>query len=410
MKFSDSGIKINRDRVHRRIDQLSQIGRTEDDAMHRLALSTEDGEARDLLSTWMRELHLNIEIDRIGNMFGVLSGRGEENFGVGSHLDSVPYGGFYDGALGVVAALETAEVIKEHDLEINKNLVVCNFTNEEGARFTPGMMGSKAHAHPQTTSQFLKASDDQGITVDEALQDIDYKGAMKTGSIKLDYFLEIHIEQGPVLEQENIDIGIVEGVQAIRWMQLTICGSANHAGTTPIPMRKDAFYALSKLSLFARILCKEYEPLVITIGSINVKPNTVNIIPGEVVATLDIRHPDTTVCKHVYQKIEQYIRDNEAFEGLESTREMLTDVSAVRFEQNLVSKAEESVKSLGYSSKRMYSGAGHDAQLLSHNSKAAMFFIPSKNGVSHSKEEFSSKMHIERGCQSVLQTVLSECT
>jgi len=399
---------VNSERIQERIDHLSQIGRLHDGGITRLSLSEEDKKARVLLSVWFEEIGLDLRIDAIGNMFGILNqGKDKPLVGCGSHLDSVPGGGFFDGPLGVVAAIETAERIKELNLELPFNFVVCNFTNEEGARFTPGMMGSKAHADPEDLDKLLSAIDEHGITVKQALQTIGFKGEMNPGTLQFEAFLEIHIEQGPRLESAGKDIGIVNGVQAIRWLELTILGSANHAGTTPINHRKDAFYALTELSRFVRQRCTELEPLVVTLGRVRLEPNTPNIIPGFVTSTLDIRHPDSKICKDVIAEIKNFIDQEHCFNGLKTEIKTLTKVDNVAFDTEVVRAIEKGTKKAGLTHQKMYSGAGHDAQLMARHCASAMIFIPSRYGISHSKEEYSSPQQVVNGCQTVFNSILA---
>ena len=399
-------LSINSKRLNARIRQMAQIGGLPNGGVKRLALTNEDKVARDLFASWLQSLGMKMEIDEIGNMFGILPGKSKTKFiGIGSHLDSVPTGGKYDGPLGVLAALEAAETIIENKIDLNHSLVVANYTNEEGVRFFPDMMGSLAHANPGKTAVYLQSKDNKGTTVLDAATAIGYHGKMKCGTLHFEAFVELHIEQGPVLEDKKIDIGVVKGVQAIHWIKLTIEGKSGHAGTTPIAVRKDALYALGRLSNYVRELCHDIPGQLITIGSIEVSPNAINVIPEKVVATLDIRNPSDGHLSNALIKINDFIQSDGSFQNLRTHQEILVDVPAVKFSDKIVSAIEESCLALGFSHQQMYSGAGHDAQILATRFPAAMIFIPSKDGISHAVDEYSSAEQIEKGANVLLHTV-----
>ncbi len=406
-KLKTESIRINSKRLNERIQKMAQFGALPSGGVKRLTLSPEDKAARDLFRQWMEELGLEIAIDEIGNTFGILKGKNIDRcIGIGSHLDSVPTGGRYDGPVGALGALEVAQTLIENNINLNSTLVVTNYTNEEGVRFFPDMMGSLAHANPGEVKKYLTAKDKNGITVNDALKEIGYNGGMKCGTIQYDHFIEIHIEQGPILEEKKIDIGIVQGVQAIHWLKLTLEGKSAHAGTTPIYARKDAFYALSRLSSYTRDLCDKIKNQLITIGSVEVFPNVINVIPEKIIATLDVRNLDDEKLAIALDKIDQFIREDESFTNLKISKERLVNVPAVSFDKKVTNAIAESCKQLGYTSLPMHSGAGHDAQILATRYPAAMIFIPSKDGVSHAVDEYSSPEQIEKGANVLLQTVL----
>lgn len=400
-------IRINSKRLSARIQEMAQFGALPSGGVKRLTLTPEDKAARDLFKQWMQELGLEVAIDEIGNTFGILKGKNTDRcIGIGSHLDSVPTGGRFDGPVGAIGALEVAQTLIENDVQLNSTLVVANYTNEEGVRFFPDMMGSLGHVNPEEVDNYLKAKDKNGTTVDDALKAIGYKGKMKCGTIHYNHFVEIHIEQGPILEEKKIDIGIVQGVQAIHWQKFTLTGKSAHAGTTPIYARKDAFYALSKLSCFARELCHDIKDQLVTIGTIEVKPNAINVVPEEVVATLDMRNLSDANLQLAITRIEDFIATDESFSHISVNKEVLVNVPAVAFNGSVVDAISKSCQHLGYSSLPMHSGAGHDAQILATRYPAAMIFIPSKDGVSHAVDEYSSPEQIEKGANVLLQTVL----
>ena len=400
-------IRINATRLNGRIREMAMIGALPSGGVNRPALSQEDKKARGLLASWATELGLVTTVDEIGNMFALLKGKNPDRcIGIGSHLDSVSTGGKYDGPVGVLGALEVAQTLIENNMRPNSNLVVANYTNEEGVRFLPDMMGSLAHVNPGQVKDFWQSQDENGTTVESALTGIGYKGTMKCGTIRYDYFIEIHIEQGPVLEQRKTDIGVVKGVQAIHWMKLAIEGKSAHAGTTPIPARKDAFHALGRLSNHARELCLEIEDQLVTIGTLRLYPNAINVVPEKVVATLDVRNPDDGKLKQALEKLDYFMATDPSFSGLKTTKEVLVDVPAVTFDKKVTEAIAKSCGQLGYTFHAMHSGAGHDAQILGTKYPAAMIFIPSKNGASHTVDEYSSPEQIEKGANVLLHTVL----
>ena len=270
------------------------------------------------------------------------------------------------------------------------------------------MMGSLAYSNPDLLANLLisKASDDQS-TVLEALSKTGYLGSLTCGAWSFEKFIELHIEQGPILENEKIDIGVVEGVQAIHWKRLSIKGKSAHAGTTPIAMRRDAYHALSCLSRHARELCESVKGLLITIGSVQVFPNVINVIPEKVIATIDLRHTDDEVAEKSLAGLSEFIKMDKSFRGLSTEWESLVDIAAVKFDPGIVNAIKRSCDNLGYSSRKMISGAGHDAQLLSSQYPSAMIFIPSKDGISHAVDEYSSPEQIEMGANVLLNTFVS---
>jgi N-carbamoyl-L-amino-acid hydrolase len=399
---------INVQRLVQRLGEVNKFGALPGGGVSRPSLSTDDKRARDWLSERMQSLGLEVYIDEIGNMFGVWKGKAETMIGTGSHLDTVPTGGYYDGALGVVAALEVFTTLKDQNYQPAHTLVLANFTNEEGTRFTPDMMGSLAYANPnQVQNLYTSKANDDGRTVLEELRRIGYEGKMKCGERAFKKFIELHIEQGPILEKEKLDIGAVEGVQAIHWKRIIIEGRSAHAGTTPIHLRKDTFYAMSCMTVHTRELCASDPGLLITVGSIQIFPNVTNVVPKKVIATVDLRHPDDAHAEKALRALVAFTKNHSSFAGLSVQWEDLVDINAVQFDATIVNAIEKSCHDLGYSSRRMVSGAGHDAQLLSSKYPSAMIFIPSRDGVSHAVDEFSSEEQIEKGANVLLKTLIA---
>jgi len=391
-------LALNLDRFFNRLNEISQIGRQANGGVTRLALTSEDKKARDLLLSWMQKLHLEVQVDDMGNMFGLWRGEQRDHIvGVGSHLDTVPSGGFYDGPLGVLAALEICELMIERGIPPRKTLAVCNFTNEEGVRFFPDMMGSLATVRPDQVPSLHNTKAIDGKLLKDELRSIGYLGATPCGSLLFDRFIELHIEQGPVLENEGKDIGVVTGVQGIKWMKLVVEGKSSHAGTTPLSYRRDTFFAVSALSQYCRELCDTVDQQLVTIGSVKVFPDAINVIPGRTEVALDIRNPDPDRLQYTLAQIADFVNSHASFNGLTTTVTVLADVAPVKFDQAIQNAMIESCQRRNFSFTTMHSGAGHDAQLLSEKYKSGMVFIPSQNGISHSPEEFSTRSQIEKG-------------
>lgn len=403
-------MKINAQRLLQNLDRYAQIGKKGSIGVERIALSQEDKQARDLLKSQMLETGLEVHIDQIGNMIGIRKGRtNEKPVSFGSHLDTVYAGGRYDGALGVLAGLELIQTLNDTQTETDKPLALINFTNEEGVRFAPDMMGSHVMAGMASLDDILNspAYDNANESVGSCLHAIGYFGNMKPGSMEFDSYYELHIEQGPVLELEQIHIGVVEQVQGIYWTRYRIKGEANHAGTTPVYYRKDAGFTAAKLQKYIGEYSREREGAVLTtVGSVKFSPNAINIVPDEVVFTLDVRSTDEHQLKEAQNDIDQFIRDTVNSDGLLFEREELVRFSPVRFPLVMTDTVQAATKSLRLSYKRMPSGAGHDAQMMAHICPSTMIFIPSVRGISHNVEEYSHDQDVENGANVLLGAVL----
>ena len=402
---------ININRLSKRIKQLGSIGALPGGGVKRLALTDEDKQARDLLLSWMNELKLNIHIDELGNMFGIRKGRKEgPPIMVGSHLDTVGTGGLYDGSLGVLAGLEIMEVLNEHAIQTGKSFAIANFTNEEGVRFTPDMMGSHGFSKPEEVKTLLGATavDGSGLSVGSELQRIGYAGPTLCGSFPIDTFLELHIEQGPVLESEDIQIGAVEMVQGIYWTEYLFEGVANHAGTTPLPLRKDAGLVAAQVASYVRELAlKTAGNQVGTVGLIELHPNLINVMAEKARVIVDLRNTDHSTLNKAQQMLDQYVSDVSKAEKVSFHKKELVRFPPVQFDQRLINQIEDAAISLGYSIKRMPSGAGHDAQMIATICPTAMIFVPSVGGISHNVKEFTKMEDVRRGCQVLLDVVLN---
>lgn len=403
-------MKINIQRLLKNIERFAQIGKVGVSGVERIALSAEDKQARDLLNYQMIDAGLEVSVDEIGNMIGLR--KGQENVppvGIGSHLDTVYQGGRFDGALGVLAGLEVIQTLNDHQIKTEKPIALINFTNEEGVRFAPDMMGSHAFSGQGNLQQIMdsRAYDNPEHSVEDELVKIGYKGDMKCGTIPLDGFIELHIEQGPVLESDKVDIGAIEMVQGIYWTKYTIHGHANHAGTTPIAMRKDAGYAAAQAMKFIGDLSREQgSRLLTTVGTVEFKPNAINIVPDSASFTLDARSVDLEQLQKGQREIDEFINELINKCDLRLEREEMVRFGPVQFDNAVVDLVESAAKVLECSVKRMPSGAGHDAQMMAAICPSAMIFVPSVNGISHNINELTLDSDIENGANVLLNTCL----
>lgn len=405
-------MKINTQRLLNNINRYAQIGQKGRIGVERIALSEEDKIARDLLKKQLMEAGLEVHVDQMGNMIGLRKGKtNEKPVAVGSHLDSVYAGGRYDGALGVLAALEIIHTLNDEGIMTEKPLAIVNFTNEEGVRFAPDMMGSHVYAHPEKLEEIYAATayDDPTVTVRSGLDAIGYLGEMKPGAIPFDSFFEIHIEQGPVLEKEKIDIGVVEMVQGIYWTRYIFEGQANHAGTTPLHYRKDAAYAAGEFIKYVGDFCRNQpEQLYATVGSLQLEPNTINIVPQSASLTLDLRSANADLLQNSQEKIDAFVQDLTEKHGLSYKTEVMVRFTPVQFDQQMTEVVQAAAEKNGLTFKRMPSGAGHDAQMMAAVCPSTMIFIPSVNGISHNVEEYSKDQDVINGAQVLFDAVVEK--
>ena len=391
-----------------RIAALAQVGAIEGGGVNRLALSDEDRQGRDLVVSLMRRLGLEVSIDKIGNVIGVRAGT-EPGPPVitGSHIDSVKTGGRYDGSLGVLAGLEVVATLNETGMETRHPLAVAFFTNEEGARFAPDMMGSMVHQGHLSLEEMLDMSGVDGTTVGENLKRIGYVGHVPCGSVKGRAYVELHIEQGPVLERDGITIGAVEGVQGISWTEVNIIGVSNHAGTTPMSMRQDAGYAAASIVRSARKLAKNIGgDQVATVGYLTLTPNVVNVIPGRSSLVVDLRNTDPEKLRLAEQRLYNLLNRLAKRENVYIARRSLARYEPVEFDADLIQAVERHARLLGHSVRRLPSGAGHDAQAFAPNCPTGMIFVPSVGGISHNIEEHTDVKDIEAGADVLLQMLV----
>lgn len=406
--MTERNLTINRDRLLTRLQALGRIGALEGGGVCRLALSDEDKLGRDLVIGWMRELGLSVTIDRIGNVVAIRPGReAGPPVMAGSHVDTVRTGGLYDGSLGVLAGLEVIETLNEAQITTERPLAVAFFTNEEGARFAPDMMGSLVFQGGMSVEEALRTVGIDGSTVEQNLDRIGYAGDAPCGEPKVHAFVELHVEQGPVLEEEGVIIGAVEGVQGISWTEVTIEGISNHAGTTPMRLRNDAGYAAGAATAFVHDLALRLGgDQVATVGSMELKPNLVNVIPESARFTVDLRNTDEQRLRQAESELFAFLETIADREGLKVSRRSLARFEPVVFDPSMVERIERTARELGHSVRRMPSGAGHDAQILARVCPTSMIFVPSVGGVSHNVTEHTHPEHIEAGANVLLRTLL----
>ncbi|AXF59849.1 Zn-dependent hydrolase [Leclercia sp. W6] len=401
-------LQINGQRLIDSLFALGEYGALESGGVCRLAATAEDKAGRDFVVARMKALGLDVSIDAIGNVTGVYAG--EEALPMvmmGSHIDTVGTGGLYDGNYGVMAGLEVIATLQEAGIRARRPLAVTFFTNEEGVRFQPDMMGSVVFAGEYPLEAALAAKDREGITLDEALQAIGYKGEGRPGDMLVDSYVELHIEQGPILDKEGTDIGVVTGVQGISWQELTLTGVSNHAGTTPMSMRHDAGLAAAKIAVFARELALDLGgDQVATVGHISVKPNLINVIPNQVVMSVDLRNTDNAILKLAEQRLADFIATTAQDEGVKISSRSLVRFNPVIFADDIVNVVEDEARRQGLSTRRLPSGAGHDAQFMASVCPAGMIFVPCLDGISHNVNEHSDPEDLIAGANVLLQVVL----
>ncbi len=384
------------ERLEQRLRDLANMGARLDGGVCRLAFTEVDLWGRSLMADHLEQAGLEVRIDAIGNLFGILRGSTDlPAVMIGSHTDTVATGGRYDGALGVVAAIECVTRLSESGVVPKRTIVVASFVNEEGVRFMPDMMGSLYHSRAISLQEVQASTDGDGISIGQELGRITgFAGADTLDDTPIGFFLELHIEQGPILEDENLQIGVVTGVQGLSWTEVMVQGASNHAGTTPMERRRDAGLVSGELMAALRQLPGEIGDLRLTIGSVTYHPNLVNVIASQVTFTVDLRHPDPVKLRAAEARMVEILKLKSV---CEVSYRSLARVEPCLFSSNVVSAVQQASDALGYSSIKMISGAGHDAQILHSIYEAGMVFIPSRNGVSHSVEEYSTPQQVGAG-------------
>ena len=404
-------LKINSRRLHERINALAEVSPIEGGGNCRLALTDEDKDGRDLVVAWMRELDLEVTIDAIGNIIGTWNVGSGQSVMSGSHIDTVRTGGRFDGCYGVLAALEAIETCKDANVIPPRPLAVGIFTDEEGARFAPDMLGSLVYVGGMSTEQALDVVAIDGAKLGDELVRIGYAGPTPCPGAVPHAFVELHIEQGPMLEANDVRIGAVTSVQGISWQEVTILGQSNHAGTTPMSLRHDPAYVAAEITVFLRNLAKDLGgDQVCTVGKIDLHPNLTNVVPARATLTLDVRNTDEKLLKIAESKIKDFLAQIAISEGVEIKTRELARFEPVVFDDRVIDLVEEIAKEQENSVQRMPSGAGHDAQMLARVCPAGMIFVPSVKGISHNAAEFTEEADLNAGANILLHTMLALTT
>ena len=405
-------LEINGDRLLQRLWDLAEIGPIPGGGNNRLALTDADKGGRDLVVTWMRDLGLDVSIDTIGNVTAVQSDVGEgPPVMMGSHIDTVATGGKYDGNLGVLAALEVIETAIERGVELERPLAAAFFTNEEGSRFPPDMMGSLCYTGGLTVEEAMSTTDADGASVGDELERIGYRGPVPCPGPAPYAFVELHIEQGPVLERDGMRIGAVTGVQGISWTEVNITGQSNHAGTTPMSMRRDAGLAAGELVVAVRRIASEMGGTQVgTVGALRLHPDLVNVVAARARLVIDMRNTDDDDLQSAERRLLAEVRRIAESEDVEIDTKWVARFEPVVFDPRVVGLVESTASALGLPVRRMPSGAGHDAQILAGVCPAGMVFVPSVNGISHNPAEHTDPDDLLAGANVLLNTVVALAT
>ncbi|MCY1395863.1 N-carbamoyl-L-amino-acid hydrolase [compost metagenome] len=402
-------LKIDGARLWASLMDMAQVGATARGGSRRLALSEEDRAGRELFEGWCRDAGLSLHRDAVGNLFARRAGEDDslDPVVMGSHLDTQPEGGRFDGVYGVLAGLEVLRSLNDRGIRTRRPLEVAVWTNEEGARFTPAMLGSAAFTGAMALDAALASRDAEGVSVGEALQALDWQGDLPLGR-RLDAYFEAHIEQGPILEDNGIDVGVVTGGQAIRWLDVRVGGQAAHAGTTPMPLRHDAMFGAAEMIRALEALAQRFAPNgLVTVGQLEIAKSSRNTIAGLLDFTIDLRHHGDDVIAAMEQEARVLLADIAARRGLALEIGVHWVSPATPFDADCVGHVREAVQALGYSHQDIVSGAGHDAIHLARVCPTAMVFIPCVGGLSHNEAEDVIPEQATQGADVLLNAVLA---
>ena len=405
-----SSISINGARLLDRIVELAQIGAIEGtQGCSRLAFSDADREGRDLVVTWMQDLGLTVTVDAVGNVVASTSDDGAAGAVMaGSHIDTVGTGGRYDGNLGVLAGLEVIEATLAAGVDLQRPLAVAFFSNEEGSRYPPDMMGSLAYVGGMSVESVLEVTGADGSVVGEELERIGYRGSAPCPGATPHAYVELHIEQGPVLDRAGLQIGAVEGVQGISWTELVLTGQSNHAGTTPMTLRRDPMVVAAEVAVAARNIAVEFGgSQVATVGSLTLHPNLVNVVPAHATMTVDLRNTDEKALQRAEDELRKRTLELAQSEGIDVNSRPLARFEPVEFDDRIVDQIEQLATQRGLSTKRMPSGAGHDAQMMARICPTGMIFVPSVDGISHNPAEHTDEQDLIAGAQLLADAMLA---
>lgn len=402
-------LRVNGDRLWRSLMALAEIGATPKGGVCRLALTDLDKRGRDLVIGWAKESGLSVTIDKIGNGFLRRAGKNDAlpPIVTGSHIDTQPTGGKFDGNYGVLAGLEVIRTLDDAGVQTEAPIEVAFWTNEEGSRFVPVMMGSGVFAKAFSLEHAYAATDADGKSVGDELARIGYVGDQDPGDHPIGAYFETHIEQGPVLEDHDVTIGVVPGVLGIRWYDCTVTGMEAHAGPTPMALRKDAMQVAAKLIQEVVAIAHRHEPHGRgTVGNVTVHPNSRNVIPGQVKFSVDLRNSTDALVDAMDEDLRAVIAETQRSSGLPIDLEVVSEYPAQPFHEDCIAAVRGAAERLGYSNMAVVSGAGHDAVYMAQLAPAGMIFIPCKDGISHNEIEDAQPQHIEAGCNVLLHAML----
>jgi N-carbamoyl-L-amino-acid hydrolase len=408
---ADSNLRIDGKRLWDSLMEMAKIGATPKGGVNRLTLTDLDRQSRELFGDWCREAGCKIKIDRMGSMFARRSGTDDSlpPVLIGSHLDTQPTGGKFDGALGVMAALEVVRSLNDLDIKTRYPIEICMWTNEEGSRFAPAMIASGVFAGVLTLEDALATKDPEGKVFGEELDRIGYSGPEKVGGRPIHALFELHIEQGPILEEEGIQIGIVTAANGQKWYEITLTGVESHAGPTPMNRRKDALVGAARIVELVNKIGHDHDPSACaTCGMVEVYPNSRNVIPGRVFITVDFRHPDGDKLISMDKALRAGLEQIAARSGVSAEIKMVADFPPQPFEASCVSAVRNAAKKLGYSTRDITSGAGHDAVYVARVAPAAMIFTPCIGGISHNESEDMTPEWAAAGTDVLLHAVLEK--
>ena len=402
-------LRVDGQRLWDSIMAIGEIGPGQHGGSCRLALTDADRDGRDLFIRWCEEIGCSITVDDMGNIFARRDGLNNDLAPIvaGSHLDTQPHGGKFDGIYGVLAALEAVRTLHDNDVTTAAPVEIVVWTNEEGSRFAPAMISSGVYAGLFEKDYAWAITDADGKSLGDELKRIGYMGAASCGSNPIGALLEAHIEQGPILEADNHQIGVVVGGQGQRWYDVTLKGQDSHAGSTPMPGRRDALVTAAEIIAMVQTLALEFAPQAVsTVGEMSVMPNSRNTIPGEVFFTIDIRNPDENVLAQMAEQLEARVAAIAEKHGVECAMNQIWDKAPVKFDPDCIAAVAEATRSLGYSNQKMVSGAGHDACQVCLVAPTAMIFVPCAGGLSHNEQESAEPADLEAGCNVLLHAML----
>ena len=401
--------RVNGERLWASLMEMAQIGATEKGGVSRLALTDEDRRGRDLFVQWCEAAGCTVRVDAMGNIFARRAGKHDDLAPVltGSHGDSQPFGGKYDGIYGVLAGVEVLRTLNDQGIETERPIEVVNWTNEEGSRFAPAMISSGVYAGVFDLEYGLSRADKAGVTSGEALQQIGYAGPRPVGGQAVHAAFELHIEQGPILEAQGITIGVVTGAQGQRWYEITVTGQEAHAGPTPMKKRRDALVASARMiDAVNRIGLANQPNACATVGFVRVSPNSRNTIPGQVFFTVDFRHPVDAVLTKMDQELRAACAGFAAETGTEAEVKEFWYFPPTPFDPDCVSAVREAAAQGGFAAMDIVSGAGHDAVYMARVAPTGMIFVPCTDGISHNEVEDAKPSDIAAGCEVLLHAML----